>query len=112
MAGIFQFFTSLLAKIAAFAQWLLAVVLRIFKDLWNMVTDVFCWAFDSILGIAASALNAIDIPFNPATYYALIPPETANILGLIKLPQGITIIVGALLVRFVLQTIPFVRWGS
>ncbi|UCO99574.1 DUF2523 domain-containing protein [Metapseudomonas lalkuanensis] len=112
MAGIFQFFTALLAKVVNFAKWLSQVVLQVFKDLWNMVTDVFCWAFDSILGIAASALNAIDIPFNPATYYALIPPETANILGLIKLPQAIAIIVGALVIRFLLQTVPFVRWGS
>jgi hypothetical protein len=112
MAGIFQFFTSLLAKVAAFAEWLLLVVKRVFQDLWNIITDVFCWLFDSLLGVAVAALNAIDFPFNPQTYYALIPPETANMLGLIKLPQGITIVVAALVARFLLQTVPFVRWGS
>ena len=112
MAGVFQFFTALLAKVVNFAKWLALVVAQVFKDLWNMVTDVFCWALDSVLGLAASALNAIDIPFNPGTYYAMIPPETASILGLIKLPQAISIIVAALVIRFILQTIPFVRWGS
>ncbi len=42
----------------------------------------------------------------------MIPPEAVNMLGLIKVPQAIAIIVAALVIRFTLQTIPFVRWGS
>lgn len=112
MAGIFQFFTSLLAKISAVASWLLAVVKRVFDDLWNIVTDVACWVLEGALGLAASALSAINAPFNPQTYYGLIPPELGNMLGVIGVTQALTMIVGALLIRFLLQTIPFVRWGS
>ncbi|MCY1279454.1 hypothetical protein D9M68_522830 [compost metagenome] len=112
MAGIFQFFTAILAKIAAVAAWLLKVVARIFEDLWNMVTDVACWVFESVLGVASGALSAIDVPFDPQTYYAMIPAETANMLGVIGVSQALAMIVAALLVRFLLQTIPFVRWGS
>ena len=32
-------------------------------------------------------------------------------LGYVGVPQAITLIVSALVVRFLLQTIPFVRWG-
>jgi hypothetical protein len=112
MAGIFRFFTAILEKVVNFAKWLLAVFKQVFIDLWNMITDVGCWAFDSLLGIAIGALNAIAIPFDPGTYYAMIPPEAVNMLGLIKVPQAIAIIVAALVIRFTLQTIPFVRWGS
>lgn len=112
MGKVFEFFTALLAKIAAFASWLLQVVSRVFADLWNIFTDLFCWAFDSILGIAIAALSAISVPFNPQTYYALIPPGTVQMLGAIGVTQALSIIVAALVVRFILQTIPFVRWGS
>jgi len=112
MAGIFQFFTTILARIAEFASWILAVVKRVFLDLFVFVQDCFCWLLDSILALAIGALNIIEIPFNPATYYALIPAEVGSVLGYIGIPQALSIIVSALVVRFLLQTIPFVRWGS
>lgn len=112
MASIFNFFSSLLAKIAAFAQWVLDVFLQIFIDLWNVLTDLIAWCFESVLGVASGALNAISIPFDPQTYYALIPPDVGNMLGVIGITQAIAMIVASLLIRFLLQTIPFVRWGS
>lgn len=112
MSGIFSFFTTLLAKIAGFAKWFLDVFLQIFKDIWNLITDAFVWVFDSLLGIASGALAAISIPFDPQMYYAMIPQETAQLMGYIGVPQAISMIVAALIVRFALQTIPFVRWGS
>ncbi|OLU30966.1 hypothetical protein BVH03_09415 [Pseudomonas sp. PA15(2017)] len=112
MAGIFQFFTTILAKIVNFAKWLLAVFKQVFVDCWNIFTDLFCWGFESVLGIAVGALNMIAIPFNPQTYFALIPPDVANVMGYIGVPQGAAIVVSGLIIRFTLQTIPFVRWGS
>lgn len=112
MAALGNFFSALLAKIVGFAKWFLSVFAQIFKDVWNMATDLFCWLLDGLLGIAASALDAISIPFDPQTYYSLIPPEVGQVLGAIGITQAITIIVAALVIRFTLQTIPFVRWGS
>lgn len=112
MAGIFQFFTSLLSKIVNFAKWLLAVAKQVFVDLWNICTDLFCWAFESLLSIAVVMLDSIAIPFNPQTYYSLVPPGLANVMGYIGVPQAAAIIVSGLTIRFLLQTIPFVRWGS
>ena len=112
MAGIFQFFTSLLKKIVGFAEWLLLLVKQLFIDAWNVVTDVFCWLLDGFLSIAVSALQAISVPFDPQTYYSMIPPEVAIMLGYIGVPQALSMIVAALVIRFTLQTIPFVRWGS
>ena len=112
MAGIFQFFTTILSRIAEFASWILAVIKRIFLDLFVFFQDCFCWVLESIIGLAVGALNVIEIPFNPSTYYSLIPADVAGVLGYIGIPQALSIIVSALIVRFLLQTIPFVRWGS
>ena len=57
-------------------------------------------------------VDAINIPFDPQTYYSMIPPEVGQMLGAIGVTQAITIIVAALVIRFILQTVPFVRWGS
>lgn len=112
LAGIFTFFTSLLAKIAGLAKWFLSVFKQIFVDMWNLVTDMFCWVLDSVLSLAASIVSAISIPFDPGTYYSMIPAEMANVLGLIGIPQALSMIVAALVIRFLLQLIPFVRLGS
>jgi hypothetical protein len=41
-----------------------------------------------------------------------IPDAYAWILGATGMSQALAIVAGAMGVRFVLQTIPFVRWGS
>jgi len=112
MSGVFAFFTSLLAKVAGLAKWFLSVFKQIFVDMWNLVTDMFCWVLDSVLSLAASIVSAISVPFDPGTYYSMIPPQMANTLGIIGLPQALSMIVAALVIRFLLQLIPFVRLGS
>jgi len=112
MAGIFQFFTSLLKKFTDLCAWFLSVFKQVFIDLWNMISDLVCWFFESALALASGALSAIDVPFNPQTYYALVPPEASQMLGYIGITQALTLVVASLLIRFSLQTIPFVRWGS
>lgn len=112
MQAIGNFFTALLAKFVGLAKWLLMVFKQLATDAWNIATDLGCWLFDGMLSIAIGALNAINIPFDPQTYYSMIPPEVGQMLGAIGLTQAITIIVAALVIRFLLQTIPFVRWGS
>lgn len=112
MAGIFKFFSALLAKIVGFATWFLSIFTQIFVDLWNIITDSVCWALDGALSIAASAIESVTVPFSPSTYYSMIPADTANVLGIIGVPQALSMIVGALIIRFTLQLIPFVRLGS
>jgi hypothetical protein len=112
LTGIFTFFTSLLKKFVDLASWFLGVFKQIFIDIWNVVTDMFCWVLDSALSLASSILSAINVPFDPGTYYSMIPAEMANVLGLIGIPQALAMIVAALIIRFTLQLIPFVRLGS
>jgi hypothetical protein len=42
----------------------------------------------------------------------VIPAEYTWMLGATGMSQALTIVAGAMGVRFLLQTVPFVRWGS
>lgn len=72
-------------------------------------TDVWKRGFDSILGVADSLLASIG---TGNLSVPLIPTEYAWVLGATGMSQALAIIASAMLVRFSLQAIPFVRWGS
>lgn len=106
-------FTLLLAKISALAGWFGEVFVAVFVSLWEMITDVFCWVFEQLLKVVASAVTAID--FNGMAGFAngvTLPGEIINILGLLGVGTAMTIIVTAIGIRLGLQLIPFVRLGS
>lgn len=112
MGSIFSFFSALLGKITGFAAWVLALIKQLFLDSWAMAYDFVCFVIEAALSVAVGALDLITVPFDPQTYYSLIPADVANMLGYIGIPQALSMIVSALLIRFILQIIPFVRWGS
>lgn len=95
----------------AFVAFWVNIVLTLF----DMIKDVFFFIIDNVLDLAISALGAIGSglsAMNPAQYISAIPPDVQNIIGLIRVGEAVAIIVTAILIRFALQTIPFVRWGS
>ena len=73
-----------------------------FRDIWII-------GFDSLL----SPVDAITTSIGTG---GLTVPAIANdyawLLGATGMSQALTIVAGAMGVRFILQTIPFVRWGS
>lgn len=73
-----------------------------FKDIWLI-------GFDSVLGpvdalLASVGTGSLTVP--------VIADQYAWLLGATGLSQAIAIVAGAMGVRFLLQTVPFVRWGS
>jgi hypothetical protein len=73
-----------------------------FKDLWLDAWDSVLSPVDQTLaGISPGALSA-----------PLIPDAYAWVLGATGMSQAVTIVATAMGVRFLLQSIPFVRWGS
>ena len=73
-----------------------------FKDIWLI-------GFDSVLGpvdalLASVGTGSLTIP--------VIADQYAWLLGATGLSQALAIVAGAMGVRFLLQTVPFVRWGS
>lgn len=119
LSGLWAWFKSLydrliaiIDRISDFAQWLIDFVVVIFEVLGDLLLGFALDLLDALMRAALSLLNAISIPFNPATYYSMIPPEVANLLGYIGFPQAMSMVVTALIIRFGLQLIPFVRLGS
>lgn len=89
----------------------------------SILSAIYCWLqdfyyglhdlglsiWDSVLSPADAMLSSLDVSSLSAP---LIPDAYAWVLGATGLAPALAIIATAMLTRFVLQTIPFVRWGS
>ena len=73
-----------------------------FKDIWLLGWDSVLGPVDTLL--ASVGTGNLTVP--------LIADQYAWLLGATGMSQAIAIIAGAMGVRFILQTVPFVRWGS
>lgn len=107
--------TALLAKITAFASWLITLVVAMFAAWWLLGTDLGAWLFEQVLDIAISALNSIEWNsevFNPGSYISALPDEVSNMMALLRLGECVAIIGAAVVVRITMQLIPFTRLGS
>lgn len=96
-------------------EWVLDLIGKVFLSLWTLVTDFFAWILESLLAIVVGALTALgSIPgaslFSGAM--EMLPPEAWTFMLRFNLPLCSGIIMGAIVIRLLLQLIPFVRLGS
>lgn len=107
-------FTMLLAKIAAFATWFGQCFKQVFVDLWEVVIDLWSWPFDQVMQVAISATGSFDTSAisGSVSGWGSLPADLLNIMGLLGVGTAVTIIGAAIVIRFGLQLIPFVRLGS
>jgi hypothetical protein len=73
-----------------------------FKDIWLLGWDSILVPVDALL--ASVGTGSLTVP--------VIADQYAWLLGATGLSQAIAILAGAMGVRFLLQSVPFVRWGS
>ncbi|RQO83722.1 DUF2523 family protein [Acidovorax sp. FJL06] len=121
VTGLTSFLTE---KIKAVVEWLLGVVksvvgwfsdlaVAIFKALWDMFTDLFCWCLDKLMTLVVSAANGLDLSgltgFAPSSG---LPEEIINVMQLCGVGTAVGIIISAIVLRLILQLIPFTRLGS
>jgi hypothetical protein len=90
--------TALLNLIYCFLMDMIAS----FKDIWLVGWDSILVPVDALL--ASVGTGGLAVP--------AIADQYAWLLGATGLSQAIAIIAGAMGVRFLLQSVPFVRWGS
>ena len=100
-------------RLVAIVQWIADLFVGVFTALWDLLTDIFSWCIDKLLGLAVSALSSITFDgldkYNPENSFT---SEMLNIMGLIGAGEASSILVAAFGVRFLLQLIPFTRLGS
>lgn len=107
LKAIWQFFTN-------FWQGLIDFFKDIFTSIWELIKDSFIWVIEQLTQLATSAINSMDfsgINQHIGNFGAL-PSEILNVAGLLHLGTCMSIIGAALLIRLLLQLIPFVRLGS
>ena len=94
-----------------FIDFMWKLVLSVFE----MLKDFFIWIMESLMTVAVAILDGVGAVMgglDVAQYMSFLPPETISILSQIGLSQAMGMIVTCLTVRFIIQMIPFVRWGS
>lgn len=107
-------FTMLFQKLAAIVSWFGKLAVAVFQAGWDMLSDLVCWGFDGLLGIAVTAMNAVDLSGLNGAFgaWSQLPPELLNVMGLMGVGAASAIIVAAIGIRLLLQLIPFTRLGS
>ena len=104
----------LIAKVAGAVAWFGLLFVAVFVALWDLLKDGISWALEQVLKVATSAISGIDVSALSgfASSAGTLPASIMNILSLLHVGQAIGIITAAILIRLVLQLIPFVRLGS
>ena len=104
------------AWIQEFAAWLLTVFKTALLTLLDLLKDAFLWVVDQCLQLIVYLVGLIDFgalnSYSCAGYIGQLGSDIINVLGLVRVPEGMAIIVSAIVVRVVLQLIPFTRLGS
>ena len=95
-------------------EWGVDLVKALVNTLYDMLFDVFLRIVDAVLTVVVGVIGGIGelISWNPAEYIGDLPSEVSNMIGLIGLGEATTIIIGAIIIRLLLQLIPFTRLGS
>ena len=90
-------------------QAILSIIYCFLMDMIASFRDVGIESWDSVLGVLDATLGAIG---TGGLILPIIPAEYTWMLGATGMSQALAIVAGAMGVRFLLQTVPFVRWGS
>ncbi|MFA9283880.1 MULTISPECIES: DUF2523 family protein [unclassified Comamonas] len=105
---------AILKTLQAIWKWFGDLAGEQFQKLWDLLTDVVCWALDGILGLVVSAVSAVDLSGLDSYSNSVgeVPAEILNVMQMAGLGTASQIIIAAIGIRLVLQLIPFTRLGS
>lgn len=102
--------------ISNIVHWLFALVMAVINTIIAMLQDLICWCVDQLLSAVVYILGLLDFgTLDDGAYSAALnglPADIWNVFWLLGLPYCMGIILTALMIRLVMQLIPFVRLGS
>ncbi len=111
-----KFFTYISDFFATAFDQLLLVIKSLVQTLFGMLKDIWFWIFDVTTDLVVEIVNGLgdlfSIDFNPAQYISGLPADVVNVIGVIRLGEALAIILGAIVIKIILQLIPFTRLGS
>lgn len=98
-----------------FPDWLSVLLFAVLTAAGRMLKDLFFWILDNVLEFVVAILESLEFDFslfNPAQYIGGMPADVVNVIGLIRVPEAIAIILAAIGIKVILQLIPFTRLGG
>lgn len=86
----------------------------VFATIWDMLADVVSLLFDLLMEFAVWALDGIGqaLDFDVMAIINALPSGMLNVMGALHLGTAFGIVAAAIVIRMLLQLIPFVRLGS
>lgn len=111
LADLFtELFDTLMTFLSDILAWFITLVVTVITALLDMLKDLAFWLFAQILQLLQSILDGLDFAFdfNLQALINEIPVEILQVLSLIRIPEAMTIIVGAYMIRVGLRAIPYV----
>lgn len=96
-------------------ETIINVLYNLYVSIRDVLFDIPPWILDQMLTIATRLLTGVLSLLEPVDlgqYLTGLPSEVSWTLSMIGLPQCIGIISSAIVVRLLLQLIPFTRLGS
>jgi hypothetical protein len=115
MGGIFDFFDWVADQVNSVWDKIKAIIEKLFDEFEEMFKDLLIYVVDTFLDLTTSILESIAIDFSvfdPSSYISSMPAEVSQIIGMIRIPEAIGIIVAAIAIKMLLQLIPFTRLGT
>ena len=88
---------------------------RLMLSLFDMLKDFFYWIMEQLFEVGIIIIDSVGSlmnGLNVAQYISALPTTTAHMMSQIGIGEAMGMIITCLSVRFILQMIPFVRWGS
>lgn len=102
----------------AVITWCIDLLKVILTTFWDIAEDFLCWFFDVCFSVAQTMLELFVVQAASNWYQELdsslngMPSEVLSVFHDVGLDYSVGIIMSAYAMRFVMQIIPFVRWGS
>ena len=113
MQWLKDFINGFWETVLTFFTWLADTLLTLFIWLLNGFIEVFGWlfftVFDGILVVVHGIFASLDLSalaFNTAASWSSMPPQLIWFINEIALPQCLTMVVGAVGIRMLLNLLP------
>jgi hypothetical protein len=92
-------------------SYLIQFLQQVLTWLGNEFLYVFKWLWHELLTALAAVLSGIPVPAwlaGAAAAFSAVPPGVAFFLNAFEVPAGISIILGAYTIRFVIRRVPLI----
>ncbi|WP_068637250.1 hypothetical protein [Thauera butanivorans] len=96
-------------------NWLFELVKKAIDAIWDFLQDAFIAVADVVLGIVASAIEAIPVP-SFVTQYSLgnllsqMHPDILFFVGILQIPTGLSFLAAGFGVRMIRKAVTLFQW--